>query len=179
LALLICNSSWLPFYETLLHHTFALQIGTFNIHVESLEFWINDGLMAIFFFIIGVELKREMFEGHLRNWALVILPIVGAIGGMIAPTLIYLAFNWNNPATLNGWAIPTGTDLAFSLGILMLLGKRVPLSLKLFLMILATIDDFAAIVIIALFYSGELHLIYLAFAAIMLPLPKYYSTGKG
>ncbi len=178
LALLICNLGGLHFYETLLHHTFSLQIGTVHIQVESLEFWINDGLMTIFFFIIGMELKREMLEGHLRHWSLVVLPTIGAIGGMAVPALIYLAFNWNNPATLNGWAIPSATDIAFSLGILMLLGKRVPLSLKLFLMTLAIIDDLGAIVIIALFYTEELHLIYLAFAVMILPLPKILFYGK-
>jgi NhaA family Na+:H+ antiporter len=175
LALLMSNSAWEHLYAELLHHPFTIQ----NIEIKPLEFWINDGLMALFFLLVGLELKREMLEGQLSEPSQIMLPTIAAIGGMAAPALIYVAFNWGNPITLNGWAIPSATDIAFSLGVLTLLGSRVPLSLKLFLMALAIIDDLGAIVIIALFYSGELQISYLAFALMTLALPSILFHWKG
>jgi len=175
LALLMSNSDWAHFYGSLLHTHGSI----LNIEIKPVEFWINDGLMAIFFLLVGLELKREMLEGELSDLSQVALPTIAAVGGMALPALIYVAFNWNNPTTINGWAIPSATDIAFSLGILTLLGSRVPLSLKLFLMALAIIDDLGAIVIIALFYSGQLHLSYLALAAITLAVPVILFHWKG
>ncbi len=175
LALLMSNSGWAHFYESLLHTHGSI----LNIEIKPVEFWVNDGLMAIFFLLVGLELKREMLEGELSDLSQVALPTIAAVGGMALPALIYVAFNWNNPTTMNGWAIPSATDIAFSLGILTLLGNRVPLSLKLFLMALAIIDDLGAIVIIALFYSGDLHLSYLALAAITLAVPVILFHWKG
>ena len=117
--------------------------------------------MAIFFFLVSLEIKREFIQGELSNRKQALLPIIGAIGGMLFPALIYVAINYKDPVTLNGWAIPSATDIAFSLGVLSLLGKRIPLSLKVFLTALAIIDDLGAIIIIALFYSGKIQFIYL------------------
>jgi len=166
LALVMSNFAPLAhFYDIIIHTHYVIA----DTEIKPLEFWINDGFMAIFFLIVGLELKREMQEGHLANLSQVALPTIAAVGGMLVPALIYVYFNWQDSATLSGWAIPSATDIAFSLGILALLGKRVPFSLKVFLMALAIIDDLGAIVIIALFYSGHgLHLSYLAFAAILL-----------
>ena len=123
--------------------------------------WINDVLMAIFFFLVSLEIKREFIQGELSNPKQAMLPIIGAVGGMLVPALIYIAINYKDPVTLNGWAIPSATDIAFSLGVLSLLGKRVPLSLKVFLTALAIIDDLGAIIIIAFFYSGQVQFVYL------------------
>ncbi|HAQ50387.1 MAG TPA: Na+/H+ antiporter NhaA [Gammaproteobacteria bacterium] len=157
LALLISNSSWLPYYQQFLSIPIAIQIGPVAIN-KALFLWVNDGLMAIFFFLIGLEVKRELLEGHLSSIKQAILPLVAAIGGMAIPAVVYVVFNADhpNPEALNGWAIPTATDIAFALGLLSMLGNRVPISLKLFLMALAIIDDLGAIIIIALFYTAEL-----------------------
>jgi NhaA family Na+:H+ antiporter len=135
---------------------------------KPLLLWINDGLMAVFFMLIGLEVKREVLEGELSSPSQIILPGVGAIGGMLVPALVYVALNRGDELALNGWAIPTATDIAFALGVLALLGPRVPVSLRVFLLALAIFDDLGAIVIIAVFYSGDLSLTSLAIAAIAL-----------
>ena len=155
LALIINNSPLSSFYSSFLEVPVAVQIGALQIAKPSL-LWINDGLMALFFLLIGLEVKRELLDGHLSKPSQVVLPGAAAIGGMVVPALIYWALNKDNPAALGGWAIPMATDIAFALGVLALLGKRVPVSLKLFLMTLAIIDDLGAIIVIAIFYSGEL-----------------------
>ncbi|HET9033476.1 MAG TPA: Na+/H+ antiporter NhaA [Dokdonella sp.] len=156
LALIVANSPISELYFESLHTYLA---GLSVLH------WINDGLMAIFFLFVGLEIKREMLVGQLSSWPRRILPGIGAFGGMLVPALIYIAFNWDHPEALRGWAIPTATDIAFALGVLSLLGKRVPTSLKVFLAALAIIDDLGAVMIIALFYTSELAALYLALAA--------------
>lgn len=156
LALIIANSPLAPAYFGVLKTYFG---------PLSVLHWINDALMALFFLLVGLEIKREMIDGQLRTWPDRILPGVAALGGMIGPALVYVAVNWNSPATLRGWAIPAATDIAFALGVLTLLGSRVPISLKVFLTALAIIDDLGAVVIIAAFYTADLSLPMLAGAA--------------
>jgi NhaA family Na+:H+ antiporter len=146
-ALLVANSPWADIYFAALH---------INIIGLSVEHWINDGLMAIFFMLVGLEIKREMLVGQLSSWSQRALPGFAALGGMLIPALIYIAVNWGNSETLGGWAIPAATDIAFALGVLSLLGKRVPISLKIFLSALAILDDLGAVLIIALFYTSGL-----------------------
>ncbi|MCH9814175.1 MAG: Na+/H+ antiporter NhaA [Epsilonproteobacteria bacterium] len=155
LAMIVANSPLALYYNMLIDTPVEIRVGTFEIS-KPLLLWINDGLMAVFFLAIGLELKREVLEGELSNPKKVILPLAGALGGMIVPALIYIIFNYKDPVAMNGWAIPTATDIAFALGILMLLGKRVPVGLKVFLASLAIFDDIGAIVIIAIFYTSEL-----------------------
>ena len=163
LALLIANSSLSDVYQSILSKKFSILLDGEGLSKE-LILWINDGLMAIFFFLIGLELKREMMEGKLKNPRDVMLPGMAAVGGMAVPALIFLLFNWSDPVTKGGWAIPAATDIAFAVGVLALLGKRVPSALKIFLLTLAILDDLGAILIIALFYTSELHVDYLFLA---------------
>ena len=163
LALLIANSSLSDLYQSVLVKKFSILLDGEGLSKE-LILWINDGLMAIFFFLIGLELKREMMEGKLKNPRDVMLPGMAAVGGMAVPALIFLVFNWSDPITKGGWAIPAATDIAFAVGVLALLGKRVPSALKIFLLTLAILDDLGAILIIALFYTSELHVDYLFLA---------------
>ncbi len=161
LALIISNSNYSNIYFQTLDKYVFLGINEFGLKL-SLIHWINDGLMAIFFFFVTLEIKREFLQGELSNIKQAMLPIIGAVGGMLVPALVYVFINYGDSETLRGWAIPSATDIAFSLGVLSLLGKRVPLSLKVFLTALAIIDDLGAILIIALFYSGDLSLKYLS-----------------
>ncbi|MAK12429.1 MAG: Na+/H+ antiporter NhaA [Candidatus Pelagibacter sp.] len=161
IALIISNSVFSEDYFKALKTYYALGFGEFKLKL-SLFHWINDALMAIFFLVVGLEIKREFVEGELSRPTQAALPIMGAVGGMLVPALIYVGFNIQTPETLRGWAIPSATDIAFSIGILSLLGSRVPLSLKVFLVALAIIDDMGAVIIIALFYTTELNIAYLA-----------------
>jgi NhaA family Na+:H+ antiporter len=164
LAVVFANSPLHPYYALLLDTPVEVRIGALEI-AKPLLLWINDGLMAVFFFLVGLELKRELIEGDLSDKRNIILPGMGAIGGMAAPALIYLYFNINDPMAVRGWAIPAATDIAFALGVLSLLGSRVPTSLKIFLTSLAIFDDIGAILIIAFFYTSSISLAALAVSA--------------
>ena len=161
IALVISNSDLAELYFSTLNKYLFIGINNFGLKLSVLH-WINDALMAIFFFFVTLEIKREFLQGELTNIKQALLPIIAAVGGMLVPALFYVFVNLGDSETLNGWAIPSATDIAFSLGVLSLLGKRVPLSLKVFLTALAIIDDLGAIVIIALFYSGNLSIKYLS-----------------
>lgn len=158
LAIATANSPMADTYFNMLH----VYIGPL-----SIQHWINDALMAVFFLLVGLEIKREMLDGQLSTWRRRILPGAAAAGGMVFPALFYIYFNWNDPSALRGWAIPTATDIAFALGVLSLFGKRVPASLKIFLAALAIIDDLGAVIVIALFYTADLNLLALSGAAIV------------
>ena len=161
IALIISNSVFNELYFNTLDQYLFIGINNFGLKL-SIHHWINDLLMAIFFFFVTLEIKREFIQGELSNLKKALLPIIGAVGGMVIPALVYIVINFGNIETLNGWAIPSATDIAFSLGILSLLGSRVPISLKVFLTALAIIDDLGAIIIIAFFYSGDLSISYLS-----------------
>ena len=160
-ALIISNSELSTLYFNTLEKYLFIGINNFGLKLTVIH-WINDVLMAIFFFFVTLEIKREFLQGELSNKKQAVLPIIAAVGGMLVPALLYVFINYGNSETLNGWAIPSATDIAFSLGVLSLLGSRVPLSLKVFLTALAIIDDLGAIIIIALFYSGDLSIKYLS-----------------
>lgn len=162
LAMIVANSPLAPWYNLFIDMPLQVRVGTLDVS-KPLLLWINDGLMAIFFFLVGLELKREVLDGELSDLRKVILPGVGAIGGMAVPAAVYLLINAGDPLATSGWAIPAATDIAFALGILALLGSRVPVTLKVFLTSLAIFDDLGAIVVIAIFYTEQI-----SFTALMI-----------
>ncbi len=167
LALAVSNSPWAPYYQKFLEIPGELRLGgDWLVLSKPLVVWVNDLWMAVFFFLIGLEIKREMLQGELASPVQALLPASAALGGMVVPALIYVAFNWGDPVALRGWGIPMATDIAFALGILVLLGSRVPASLKVFLTAVAIIDDLGAILVIAFFYTDQLSLVMLLAAAI-------------
>ena len=164
-AMILANSPWSHYYHDLVETNVTLAIGKYNL-TKHLIHWINDGLMTAFFLLVGLELKREIIDGQLSKIKNVMLPAIGALGGMIVPAVIYYLFNDSNPVSMRGWAIPVATDIAFALGILSLLGSRVPVSLKIFLTSLAIFDDIGAIIIIAIFYTMDISLAALVVVAV-------------
>lgn len=155
LALMLANSMFSSHYSSFLEFPVSITLGTFAIS-KPLVLWVNDGLMALFFFVVGLEIKRELFYGQLSSPDQIVLPFLAAVAGIIFPALIYVAFNYQDAVAMNGWAIPSATDIAFALGIFVLFGKHLPPSLKLFLLSVAIIDDIGAVIIIAIFYSQDL-----------------------
>jgi NhaA family Na+:H+ antiporter len=168
-AMVVANSPFSELYGAFLDTTVAVHVGALAID-KPLLLWVNDGLMAVFFFLIGLEIKREVMEGELSSFSQVVLPGMGALGGMIVPAAIYAWLNWGDAIALDGWAIPVATDIAFALALLGVFGSRVPTALKIFLLTLAIFDDLAAIVIIALFYAGDLSLSALLIGVVALTL---------
>ena len=167
LAMIMANSPLTKIYASLMDTPVCVMFGDFYI-AKPLLLWINDGLMVMFFFMVGLEIKREVVEGSLSDRSKLTLPVFAAFGGMVVPALVYSFFNWESEAAMQGWAIPMATDIAFSLGILSLLGKRVPMQLKVFLLALAIIDDLGAIIVIAVFYTSEMSFVSLGIAAVLI-----------
>jgi NhaA family Na+:H+ antiporter len=176
IALVWANSAWGHYYQELWERKITIGIGNFNLS-KSILHWVNDGLMAIFFFVVGLEIKRELLAGELSSPKKAALPIAAAIGGMIVPALFFIILN-KNPETEVGWGIPMATDIAFTLGILSLLGKRVPLSLKIFLVAFAIVDDLGAVLIIALFYSESIHWNYLIVALVLVLVLVFFNRSN-
>ena len=177
LALIFANTPLQTYYALLLDTPVEIRVGAFEI-AKPLLLWINDGLMAIFFFLVGLELKRELIEGELSDRKNIILPAVGAVGGMLVPALIYIYFNIDDDIALQGWAIPAATDIAFALGVLTLLGSRVPVSIKIFLTSLAIFDDIGAILIIAVFYTAKISIVSLIVVVVCIPVLVWLNRCK-
>ncbi|WOH38307.1 Na+/H+ antiporter NhaA [Thalassotalea fonticola] len=177
LAMISANTSLDHYYNLFLDTPVEVRVGPLEV-AKPLLLWINDGLMAVFFFLVGLELKRELIEGELADKRNIILPGVGAIGGMLIPALVYVYFNYDDPEAINGWAIPAATDIAFALGVLTLLGSRVPTSVKIFLTSLAIFDDIGAIIIIACFYTDDISLTSLIIVACCLPILYLLNRNK-
>ncbi|MEA3373464.1 MAG: Na+/H+ antiporter NhaA [Campylobacterota bacterium] len=176
-AMVLANSPYHTYYENLMDTHVMVMIGTFHI-AKPLLLWINDGLMAVFFFMVGLEIKRELVEGSLSHPSQIVIPALAALGGMVVPALIYSLFNWGEAAAMQGWAIPMATDIAFALGVLSLLGPRVPVQLKIFLLALAIIDDLGAIIVIAIFYTTDMSMNSLMIAALMIAA-LFYMNRRG
>ena len=177
LALVAANSPLAGYYDLFIETPVEVRVGGFEI-AKPLLLWVNDGLMAVFFFLVGLEVKREILEGELSRPSNVLLPALGAVGGIVVPVGLYVLFNYGDSVGMNGWAIPAATDIAFALGILMILGKRVPVSLKVFLVSLAIFDDLGAIVIIAIFYSSKLSINALVVATLCLLILGYLNWRR-
>ncbi len=169
MAVVCANTFLADYYQMLFSTPVEIRVGALEI-AKPLLLWINDGLMVVFFFLVGLELKRELIEGELSDKRNIILPVVGAVGGMLCPAIIYLYFNSSDPVAAKGWAIPAATDIAFALGVLALLGSRVPTSIKIFLTSLAIFDDIGAILIIAIFYTAKVSLLSLFVVACCIPV---------
>lgn len=166
LAIFCANSVFSHYYFSCIHYTISIDLGFLHLN-KPLILWVNEGLMTVFFFMIGLEIKYELMEGELNSLSKVSLPATAALGGMLCPAVIYCLFNWHDGQALRGWAIPTATDIAFSIALLSLLGKRIPHSLKIFLIVLAVFDDIGAILIIAVYYSASISLL-LLFCSLLL-----------
>jgi len=177
IALVFANSFLVDVYDGFKNIPVVFQVGAFEIN-KPLLLWINDGLMAIFFLLIGLEIKRELIEGHLSSRDKAILPAIAALGGLVVPAFIYAYINWNDAVAINGWAIPAATDIAFALGILMILGNRIPTALKVCLVAIAIIDDLAAVIIIALFYTAEISMQSMAWAFVGLAIAGFMNWRK-
>jgi NhaA family Na+:H+ antiporter len=169
LAMIVKNSPLATVYQSLLLLDGEVRVGSLAVQ-KPLLLWVNDFWMAIFFFLVGMEIKREWIEGYLSDRSQIVLPAIAALGGIVVPATIYAVFNWGDPVTMRGWAVPTATDIAFALGVLALLGSRVPVGLKVFLMTLAVLDDLAAIILIAIFYTTQLSMGSLLLASVAIAI---------